>query len=82
EDDEIVEAGRIYQLFGFAGADVDGVDIVLSNGTSITATVEHGLWGAWWPASEGEPDASQLTVHTGTGDRTIVTSEAAPVLPT
>jgi hypothetical protein len=64
---------RAYQLFGTAGPGVTGVDILLRNGLRITATVQHGIWGAWWPAERGEPTDSRLDVHTATGTRTLTT---------
>lgn len=50
-----------------AGPDVAGVDIVLTNGLRITATVRDGIWGAWWPVSKGDPTDSNLEVCTTTG---------------
>jgi len=73
QDDE--DAGTrslgIYQQWGLVGSDVDGVTIVLANGLQITATVDHGMWGAWWPADRGTPTGSQFIVHSNTGDQTI-----------
>ncbi len=60
-----------YQLYGMAGSAVTGVDIVLRNGLRITATVEGGLWGGWWPTTEGDPTGSRLMIHTGSTSRTV-----------
>jgi hypothetical protein len=64
---------RAYQVYGMAGPDVTGVDVVLGNGLRITATVQHGIWGAWWPAERGEPTASRIEIHTAAGTRTVPT---------
>jgi hypothetical protein len=64
---------RAYQLYGMAGPDVTGVDIVLGNGLRITATLQHGIWGAWWPAERGEPTGSRIEIQTVTGTRSAPT---------
>lgn len=58
-----------YQLWGLSGADVTGVDIVLTNGLRITASLDRGMWGAWWPIEKGSPTGSHLVVRTNTGER-------------
>ncbi len=81
--DEPAEPGviylRAYQLFGMAGDDVSGVDIVLANGLRVTATVQDGIWGAWWPMDEGDPTDARLEVRSG--DRTAVVDPASVRLP-
>lgn len=62
---------RAYQLYGMAGPDVTGVDIVLTNGLRITATVHDGIWGAWWPMDKGDPTGNRLEVHTGAQTRVV-----------
>jgi hypothetical protein len=62
---------RAYQLYGMAGPDVTGVDIVLGNGLRITATLQNGIWGAWWPAERGEPTDSRIEIQTVTGTRSV-----------
>jgi hypothetical protein len=52
------------QMFGLAGPDVTGVDVVLSNGLRITATVHDGVWAAWWPSTRGDVIGRKLEVHT------------------
>ncbi|MEE6257352.1 hypothetical protein [Plantactinospora sonchi] len=64
---------QAYQLYGMAGPDVTGVTIVLGNELRITATVQGGIWGAWWPAERGEPTASRVDIDTATGTRTLPT---------
>jgi len=65
-----------YQVYGLAGDAVTGVDVVLSNGLRITATVHNGLWGAWWPITKGDPTGSRLDVTTPAGTRTVDPSRA------
>lgn len=60
-----------YQLYGMAGTEVTGVDIILANGLRVTATVRGGIWGAWWPAAKGEPGQSTLETHTAAGTQTV-----------
>jgi hypothetical protein len=60
-----------YQLYGLAGAEVTGVDIVLTNGLRITSTVRNGVWGAWWPTDRGDPTGVRLDVRTATGSRSV-----------
>jgi hypothetical protein len=70
-----VESTYAYQAFGLAGPDVTGVDVVLADGLRITATLQHGLWGAWWPEDRGDPAGSLLEIRTATGTRTVTTDE-------
>ncbi len=62
---------RAYQLYGMAGADVTGVDIVLTDGLRITATVQDGIWGAWWPMDKGDLTGGHLEVHAGAKTRVV-----------
>lgn len=62
---------EVYQLFGLAGPDVDSVKILLSNNTSVTATVRNGLWGAWWPADKGAASGARLHVQSGADSRLV-----------
>jgi hypothetical protein len=59
------------QLYGFAGPEVTGIDVVLTNGLRITATVHDGLWGVWWPREMGDPAGSRLEVRTRNGVQTV-----------
>lgn len=36
---------------GRVGADVVAVEVTLGNGDTVTATVDEGVWAAWWPTS-------------------------------
>jgi hypothetical protein len=73
EDEPGVRSLRAYQLYGMAGPDVTGVDILLGNGLRVTATVQDGVWGAWWPVERGAPTGSRLAIHTAEGTRTVPT---------
>jgi hypothetical protein len=68
---------RAYQMFGLAGPDVDSVEILLSNGTSVTATVNNGLWGAWWPAEKGAASGTQLREVSGDSSRVLDPNKVA-----
>ncbi|MCY1142418.1 hypothetical protein OWR29_30845 [Actinoplanes sp. Pm04-4] len=59
------------QLYGLSGSAVTGVDVVLTNGLRITASLGHGIWGAWWPSDKGDPVGSKLELHTAAGTTTI-----------
>ena len=48
-----------------------GVDIVLADGLAVTATLDEGLWGVWWPAAEGDVIGAVLIVRTVDGARTV-----------
>ena len=61
-EDATITSLRAYQLYGLAGPDVESVKILLANGTAVTATVQHGLWGAWWPAEKGTASGTRLQV--------------------
>jgi hypothetical protein len=67
-----VEPVDAQQIFGLCGADVTGVDIVLTNGLRVTASLRGGVWGAWWPRDRGDGAGAVLAVHTAAGTRTIV----------
>lgn len=75
--DPDVRSLEAYQLYGLAGDDVTGVDIILSNGLRITASTQNGTWGAWWPKSKGDPTGSRLDVHTADGTRTVAPDDAS-----
>lgn len=60
-----------YMLYGIAGDDVTGVDIVLTNGLRITTSMRDGTWGAWWPKDKGDPTGVHLDVRTTDGIRTV-----------
>lgn len=58
---------------GLAGADVTGVVLTLSDGTTVTASVDNGYYAAWWPSGARVTGA---TVTTATGTSTVVFSNA------
>ncbi|MGK5685490.1 hypothetical protein [Actinoplanes sp. URMC 104] len=60
-----------FQLFGLGGAAVTGVDVVLTNGLRVTASLRGGVWGAWWPAERGDPAGCRLEVRTAAGTTTV-----------
>ena len=59
-----------HRLLGTAGAGVEGVEVVLPDGTTVPAALADGVWGAWWPADRGGPDDSDVRVRTATGTTT------------
>jgi len=52
------------------------VDILLANGLRVTATVQDGVWGAWWPLRRGDPTGSPLDVHTTTDTQAVDLDDA------
>lgn len=67
-----VESLDAPQIFGLSGADVTGLDVVLTNGLRVTASLRGGVWGAWWPRDRGDGAGAVLEVHTAGGTRTVV----------
>ncbi len=59
------------EIYGLAGPEVIGVDIHLANGTTVTASVNNGLFGAWWPTTKGSIEGATLTIHTRNADKTV-----------
>jgi hypothetical protein len=80
DEDPTITYLRAYQLYGLAGPDVDSVKIVLANGRVVTATLQRGLWGAWWPAEEGTPSGARLQITSGTHS-TLVNPRKVALLP-
>lgn len=74
-----IKALRAYQFAGLVGPDVRGVDIVLANGLRVTATVDNGMWGLWWPADKGRPEGSELHLKTTLGNRVVGIDDASEV---
>ncbi|WP_250037188.1 hypothetical protein [Paractinoplanes maris] len=60
-----------FQVYGLSGPAVTGVDLVLTNGLRITATLRNGMWGAWWPSDRGDPTGLELKVRTAAGVKTV-----------
>ena len=50
--------------YGNAGPRVIGVTLELTNGDRVEATVQHGLYGAWWPS---QTDVASATVTNSEG---------------
>ena len=57
--------------WGSAGADVKSV-VLHAGGRTVTATVDHGFWTAWWPG-EQVPAAMSAVVTTTSGATTTTT---------
>jgi hypothetical protein len=60
-----------FQLYGLSGPAVTGVDLLLSDGLRVTATLRNGVWGVWWPSDRGDPTGCRLEVRTGAGVTTV-----------
>lgn len=60
-----------HATFGHVGEAVTGVDIVVDGHAVITASVQHGLWAAWWPHTAGSQRVTALILRTPTGTRQI-----------
>ena len=65
-------------LDGRVGRGVRAVAIDLSDGTTVTATVAHGWWLAWWP---GRVRARRAVVTTATGAHPQALPAAATIGP-
>ena len=61
----------VESALGAAGADVTGIEVRLTDGTRITATVQSGLWAAWWPTTVSTAGLAELVVTTGAGERVV-----------
>jgi hypothetical protein len=49
---------------GHVGSDVTAVSLNLTDGTRVEATLQDGLYAAWWPS---ETDVSSADVTTSAG---------------
>lgn len=60
-----LELPRTHQLrnyaYGRAGDDVTAVTLRSPNQGEVQATVQDGLWAAWWPSPEDEPEIEGIT---------------------
>ncbi|MDT0275188.1 hypothetical protein [Blastococcus goldschmidtiae] len=63
--------GDVLSAYGAAGSDVTGVELRLTDGTRITATVQSGLWAAWWPATVSTARLAELVVTGADGERLV-----------
>lgn len=58
------------QMIAQAGAGVTAVNVTLTDGSAVTATVQNGWVVAWWPGT-GHVASAQLTTATGTQTQTF-----------
>jgi hypothetical protein len=58
---------QAHQMYGLSGPAVISVELVLTNGLRVTATLRHGVWGMWWPSDRGDPTGSTLQIRTAAG---------------
>ncbi|MGY2065194.1 hypothetical protein [Blastococcus sp. SYSU DS0619] len=68
---QVQPPSAVDSTFGAAGPDVTGVDLQLADGTRITATVQSGLWAAWWPSTVSTAELTRLVVTTDAGQRVV-----------
>jgi hypothetical protein len=47
--------------YGHVGTQVTAVTLILENGVRVEATVQSGLYGAWWPSEAGVSSADVTT---------------------
>lgn len=60
-----VDNGQYFSVIeGEVGSQVTGASVLLSDGSSVVATVSNGLFAAWWP---GQVTVSSIQVTTTTG---------------
>jgi hypothetical protein len=60
-----VDNGQYFTVIeGSVGSQVTGATLLLSDGSSVMATVSNGLFAAWWP---GQVTVSSMQVTTTTG---------------
>ena len=50
--------------YGRVGTDITAVSLNLTDGTRVEATLQNGLYAAWWPS---ETDVSSAEVTTSAG---------------
>lgn len=60
----------VNSAWGSAGPDVKSV-VLRADGRTVTASVDHGLWTAWWPGAAA-PTTMRATVTTSRGATTTV----------
>jgi hypothetical protein len=57
--------GQFFSVIeGSVGSQVSGATLLLSDGSSVVATVSNGLFAAWWPS---QATVSSVMVTTTTG---------------
>ena len=62
---------QAFHLYGLSGPAVVGVDLVLTNGLRVTATLGHGVWGVWWPSDRGDVTGCKIEIRTAAGVTTV-----------
>lgn len=65
--------------FGHAGSEVTGVTLNLDNGIRVQATVQNGLYAAWWP-SKSDVSSAEITTPSGTAHQDF--GDVGPKNPT
>jgi hypothetical protein len=64
-DNTTNDNGQFFSVIeGSVGSQVSGATLLLSDGSSVVATVSDGLFAAWWP---GQATVSSIQVTTTTG---------------
>lgn len=69
--DDGTEQIKAFQMYGLSGPAITGIDLVLTNGLRITATLRNGIWGLWWPSDRGDPAGCKLQLHAAAGLTTV-----------
>lgn len=71
-------------LYGMTGPQVRALSVVLASGQRVDASMNDGLWAAWWPLQHGQALGARLEVTTAAGQRTVqaTTAREAPDQPT
>lgn len=70
--------GQAYSFAdGHTGAGVNGVTLVLDNGTKVQATAANGWFVAWWPSAH-EVRSADITTPAGVNTQTFDVSHESP----
>jgi len=64
--------GAVTSAFGRAGSDVRAVELRLSDGKSVEATVQDGWWAVWAPGASSLESAATVTYADGTSSVLVV----------
>lgn len=76
DPDPSIRMLSVAEIYGVVGPDVTAVEIDLANGAQIIASVENGLFGAWWPTEKGAIEGAQLRIQGVNGTRTVAATGA------
>lgn len=60
----MVDGGLETHLYGRTGSDISAVTFLFADGATVSATVEHGWYFAWWP-SDDDPSSVHVTTKSG-----------------